>query len=103
MDFEKEVNFYMSKQESLGLKPTITGLAYYLEIPSKTLMNMTVDDDHYNFMQLTIDRIASYHEAKMDPNKWMNIVAKWIAVERQEVSNQGGLNIRINADRDNNL
>ena len=96
--FVELTNNYFIKEEGLGRTVTLTGLASYLGVPSRELMRINSESEHYYQWLLCLDRLAVVREAKMDPNKWMNTVLGWITTERQEIENNGGLNIKIDTE-----
>lgn len=108
--FECHVNRYFNKCESDERQPTMNGLALHLDLTYKQLKDYPHLSEFYPTVQKAIMRIAiGVEESILDKKNfagnlhWLKVQQDWIAIEKQEVKTDGGLNIKINADRDNNL
>jgi DNA-directed RNA polymerase specialized sigma subunit len=102
-EFKEKCDRYFSKTEGLERTPTITGLATELGVLSRELFEMDKDHECYNYFELVIDKMATAREEKMNPDKWMNIVAKWKATENVQVESDNSFNILINGGSEHNL
>ncbi len=108
--FEHHVNKYFNKCEVDDRQPTMNGLALHLDLTYAQLKDYPHLSEFYTIVQKAIMRIAiSVEEAILDKKNfagnlhWLKVQQDWIAVEKQEVKTDGGLNIKINTDRENNL
>ena len=108
--FEDHVNKYFNKCELDERQPTMNGLALHLDLTYKQLKEYSPISEFYPIVQKAISRIAIGVEENLLDKKnfagnlqWLKVQQDWVAIEKQEIKNDGGLNININADRKSNL